>query len=428
MFSLFFDVSLVTQITEKNIDTILSNKSHPPVFLAITSMWCSHCFEMKPEWEALEDYYKNDTDIVIATIDLEESRPLTKRFESFSGTPSIFWITKTPESAIKYKESNKFEEFIQYIEKIRQPPIIFIENQTDFQNHLKDQEKFSIFLLQGNISSESFNIIKNISDTFNLFPIRIFYLKFRAFNVTEPYLANFFSLSFYSDIYNGNWNNVSLYNFFNLHKFPPMAEATSQFFSLVLHDSSIKKFVLFQDSDEEPYLKNISKITLNFPGVFFGHINCMNHIRTCLVFGLNQVNQKIISVVEPKWNRYYLYRPSQFHDKRVINFLNRALAGKWPQSGPGAGFKGLIFNSKLYIKNHKSFFIFLAFLALFILLISIVSCLLCVPPSNTSRFSNERYFEEEEQTLIDSDSDSEDEFINTNNRIELEQDGKEKTD
>lgn len=387
-FFIFSVNALIGKITEDNINETLSSEAHVPVLMAIVSPWCGHCLEMKPEWELLKKKYEKNENIIIATMDLESNRPLVKRFPEFSGTPSIFWIQTTPEQAIHYSGGHLFADFDLYIERKLLPIIVPINSHQELTNKLLQSDSFSVFVLQGEISNETKSNLESIVTQLDSFPFRLLNLKYHEFDVEEPFLGNFFAPTLHIDSFQGSWDFTSLFDFFSAHKFPPFAIATSNFISYCVKDKKVKKFVLFQDSDNEPfYTNNLTKITSLFPGINFGKIDCKKNYKVCRLFGMLISFNKQLVIVEPKWNRYYRFQ-GDFNDSSVTLFIEKALKGKWPQEGPGAGFSGLFYNLKVYGSKYSKYVIGAS--------ITIVIMIICLLIYYCCCDSNDLDFDEEE--------------------------------
>ena len=362
-FIFFSIISLIKTITPNNMKKVIGSDSHPPVFLAIVSEWCVHCHKMKPEWDKLKQKYENDTNIIIGTIDYDAHRNIVSYFPQYNGTPALFWVKKTPDVSELYHGKKTYEDFEQYIKQQLASPIYEINNHSELTNYLNEHINDQVFILQGSPSSEILNIIDDSLFWVKKYPVKFLHINFIEFPQEKPNSdSNQLILAYINTkassqlFYNGDWTNKTLFPFIYQHKLPTVTTADEAFFNLYLKEDPVDHFVLFQDSETNSYLDNLTNLSRNYPNLNFGCIICRKNYVRCKEYGMKYHSNKQLCVIEPKWRRYYLFN-GEYNDENIKNFLDKALKRKLNASGPGAGWKGIFCRINYILQNRIIFYI-----------------------------------------------------------------------
>jgi protein disulfide-isomerase-like protein len=89
-------VSAVVVLTPDNFDSVVLD-STKDVFVEFYAPWCGHCKRLTPIWEKLSSVFKNDKDVVIASLDADAHKDLGGRF-GVSGFPTLIYFPKSDKS------------------------------------------------------------------------------------------------------------------------------------------------------------------------------------------------------------------------------------------------------------------------------------------------------------------------------------------
>jgi protein disulfide-isomerase A6 len=107
--------SAVVPLNDTNFDSFISGKNG---FVTFTSEFCSHCKNMKPEFEKLAQLYVRDSDsLVVGNVDCSSGQPTTRVAEKFEITryPTILFFPKDGSEPIAYSGSRSLEDFNEFL-------------------------------------------------------------------------------------------------------------------------------------------------------------------------------------------------------------------------------------------------------------------------------------------------------------------------
>ncbi|OHT04869.1 Thioredoxin family protein [Tritrichomonas foetus] len=358
-------------LTNDNYTSLMSENQEYPVLALLQSRWCSHCMELKPTWRRLQQHYENDTRFYFVDISCDSERELCLNF-SDSGTPRIFWVKSGIESAERFINSYRYDEFVSFIEKRLSPPVMDIFNHSQYLEILKNNEEQSLFFLQVNsqengqdntIGNDQENVylknLKKIVKDFQDAPCRFFNMRYKEFDYEGPAVFR----------YECPWTNTTdrvrsilsetrMRLFVEVYSYPPVYAATS--FFIKSQSRSRRPFMLYYDNSPKTFYGKLINLSNFFPPWFkTGTIDCSDNVQMCRLFGFRMnVGNELVIVLTYK-NIYYRFT-GEMTSERVYKWVNNVLDGRETAMGPGAGFKGFFFNMKMKMKEPgfwKSFFL-----------------------------------------------------------------------
>ena len=112
-----FDESHVIKLTSSNFDDIVNNPNKD-VLIDFYAPWCGHCKFLKPEYEALAKYFKDDARIAVAAMDASEHNP-PKEFD-VQGYPTITLVkANNKQNKISYNGPRNEKDIIEWVIKNR---------------------------------------------------------------------------------------------------------------------------------------------------------------------------------------------------------------------------------------------------------------------------------------------------------------------
>jgi len=100
-------------LTPFTFDTVVKDpKKH--VFVEFFAPWCGHCKSLKPVWEKLATAFKNEDEVVIATLDADAHKDLAGKYD-VSGFPTLKWFGVDSKDGDKYEGGRGLEELVSFV-------------------------------------------------------------------------------------------------------------------------------------------------------------------------------------------------------------------------------------------------------------------------------------------------------------------------
>lgn len=426
-------LSYFDRLTKDNYTTLINESQKIPVFALLQSRWCSHCMELKPTWKRVLQHYENDTRFYFADISCDSDNDLCNKFKG-SGTPRIFWCKSGIDEAEKFIDSYTYEEFLIFIEKRLEDPIIDIYNHTQYVEFLKQNEEQSIFALQEFIGSETKNesniqeYYLKVAKEYESYPCRFLNIKYDEFDSddkSQPIFRYNCPWTNTTDRLVSNLNEKTMRAFIELYSFPPLYDATN--FFIRVQTKTRRHFLLYYDNDKVTFYGQLVKLTSKFPRWFkTGVINCAEKPRICRIFGFSLTGGHEFVIVLAHKNIYYRF-DGEINSDAVLRWVNSVLDGNEKALGPGAGFKGFWFNLKIQMKKPKFWKGLLIRLSIgipvvILLVKGLLKCIELGTPPEYEEDENEKKKEKKDN------DDSADEIYGEKNDINDDGPKKEKTD
>lgn len=326
-------------ITSINATFILGNGPHIPVLAILVSEWCPHCQELKPIFEELENLYDLDNRVSVARIICDHDNKICQQFEDTS-TPSLYWVESIPEKAELYNGAITVNDIRSFIEKKLSPPIIHIQNLTQYNELLSFFEDNSIFVYKQSRNNNLSQIIQEISTNFSKFPCNFFELdELSDINFTHDFV-NLYPKKNMTIYYEGNITQENIYNFVNSNAFPPFLYSSYNF----LDHAHRNNFSILLLADEKPFFRNtLLDAVPNMPKALkSGVIFCGNNPKLCLQNLIPEGKGPHIVIMQPS-KKYVWHFKEDLNVSKIINWANDVMDGKVRPAGTGAGFSGFLF-------------------------------------------------------------------------------------
>jgi len=106
--------SVVTVLTASNFDSIVKDTTKQ-VFAEFYAPWCGHCKKLAPTWEKLANVFKNEKNIVIASLDADNYKDLATKYE-VSGFPTILYFKGDDRSkGEKYNGGRELADLVKHV-------------------------------------------------------------------------------------------------------------------------------------------------------------------------------------------------------------------------------------------------------------------------------------------------------------------------
>lgn len=357
-------------ITSENVSEILNNTNHDPFMVMLYSEWCPHCIDLKPKWEDIVDYYKDDPRIRFGKICCDTEREVCGNF-SKSGTPRVFFVSGTIDTAKHYTSYYSKNDFIDWIEKRLSLPIVDVYNHSQYLEILSKFQNNSLIMYQdlNPKDNETYSYLLERATKYDKYPVHFFNFKYDEFNTNKKYLANIFPAGNLTNVFNSRYNVKNLKKFVKANRFPPIGLATSSFISAVINSKDA--FGLYYDNSNTSFIPNFTRIVKDFPPLLkVGIVDCEDKPRLCDMFGLRFDRGYQFSVIKSEKNIYYRYN-RKWTEENLVTFARRAYRGREKAQGPGAGIRGFFFNLGDHVKE-ASFFPLILLIS-FVIVMSFVS-------------------------------------------------------
>jgi len=103
----------VVVLDGSNFDSVVLDKSKN-VLVEFYAPWCGHCKKLAPIWEKLASIYKNEKDVVVASVDADKHKDLGGRF-GVSGFPTIKYFPKDNKEGQPYEGSRELSDFVKFL-------------------------------------------------------------------------------------------------------------------------------------------------------------------------------------------------------------------------------------------------------------------------------------------------------------------------
>jgi len=108
--------SAVTILDPENFERIVLDSSKD-VLVEFYAPWCGHCKKLAPVWEKLATAFKNDEDVVIASLDADKYKDVGSKY-GVSGFPTIIFFSKDNKEGDKYNGGRELNELVGHINQV----------------------------------------------------------------------------------------------------------------------------------------------------------------------------------------------------------------------------------------------------------------------------------------------------------------------
>jgi protein disulfide-isomerase A6 len=107
--------SAVKILTPENFDSVVLDSSKD-VFIEFYAPWCGHCKKLAPIWEKLANIFRNDPQVVIASVDADSYKDLGSRYD-VSGFPTLIYFSKDDKKGERYSGGRELGELLDHVNK-----------------------------------------------------------------------------------------------------------------------------------------------------------------------------------------------------------------------------------------------------------------------------------------------------------------------
>jgi len=105
--------SAVVVLTPDNFDSVVLDATKE-VFVEFYAPWCGHCKRLTPIWEKLSAVFKNDKDVVIASLDADAHKDLGSRY-GVTGFPTLIHFSKSDKSGDRYSGGRELPDLVSHV-------------------------------------------------------------------------------------------------------------------------------------------------------------------------------------------------------------------------------------------------------------------------------------------------------------------------
>jgi len=105
--------SAVVVLTPDNFDSVVLDATKE-VFVEFYAPWCGHCKRLTPIWEKLSAVFKNDKDVVIASLDADAHKDLGSRY-GVTGFPTLIHFSKADKSGDRYNGGRELPDLVSHV-------------------------------------------------------------------------------------------------------------------------------------------------------------------------------------------------------------------------------------------------------------------------------------------------------------------------
>jgi len=103
----------VVVLTPSNFDSVVLD-STKDVLVEFYAPWCGHCKKLAPIWEKLATAFKNEPNVVIASVDADKHKDLGTRY-GVSGFPTLKYFPKGNKEGKPYSGARELVDLVKYV-------------------------------------------------------------------------------------------------------------------------------------------------------------------------------------------------------------------------------------------------------------------------------------------------------------------------